>query len=345
MRSTTELTQEIEASVSSHDYVLLERIGEGAFGVVYKVDSRRYPGEAFVVKVMLHPTGSSAIIDDTEFQALLKLSHPNVLHLYAQWVSENCFYLVLEYAPNGSLLDLVRKNGPLNRTALRIWGRQILDALVYCHTRHFFHGDIKPGNILLDAHGRIKLADFGLAGRMTGEGKVPVKGSLPYMSPELLAGRSRDPFANDIWALGITFYQLLFRKLPWKSVDRRGITREIAGGVIALPSTLEVKLFTTLNTMLRDDPNIRPTAEQVLQMPAFTSGKEVKSGGMSSLAALGTATLSLTTGKIGISQRAKSQRQNNQAPQYDVCAYNPDADIDKLGLGSFSTEDSVNEPT
>jgi serine/threonine protein kinase len=180
---------------------------------------------------------------------------------------------------------------------------------------------------------------------MTGEGKLPVKGSLPYMSPELIVGQSRDPFANDIWALGITFYQLMIGRLPWTSSDKSGITREISKAVISLPLKLEPKVFSTLNAILREDPNARPTAEQILQMPGFEIGKDTRRGSLSSLATIGSATLSLTSGRMVVGpQRVKGQRKSNHQPQYDVCVYNPDADLDKLGLRSIPTEVSVNHP-
>jgi serine/threonine protein kinase len=287
-----EFTQEIQDSLSSHDYTLLEQIGAGGFGIVFRVESHRYPGESFVAKVMLY-SPDTLTASEKELDILLTLSHPNILRVYAHWLSEHCCFVILEYAPKGSLHSFIQVNGPVSTIQFKIWGRQILEALNYCHSRKVFHGDIKPANLLLDTWNRIKLADFGLSGRVTDRWLTPGCGSMPYMSPEMILKCCDDPLASDVWALGVTLYQIAVGRLPWQSQKRAELSREIALGVVRLPPNLDPKIAQAIGAILKVEAGMRMRLPDLLKLPAFTIGSDVRRSSASALIAAGRGTVGL----------------------------------------------------
>jgi serine/threonine protein kinase len=264
-----DLLPEVESSLQEHNCELIGQVGVGASAVVYKVRDVRYPTSYFVAKVLRRANESDSIIDNTEFATLISLSHPNILPLYAMWASDHFHFIVLEYAPGGSLSDFLENSGALPLPAFRAAARQLLEALAYCHSLSVFHGDIKPANILLDAYGRVRLADFGFGGRAERGEPLQIRGSLPYMSPELVRGRATNAFANDIWALGVTFFELVTGRLPWSTQNKGEAIREIASGRVVFPPDMDPKLGVALGRAFDVNPKARATAEQLLLMPAF----------------------------------------------------------------------------
>jgi serine/threonine protein kinase len=302
MEFTPELEREILDSLTANSYEPECRLGSGSFGVVYKVKSLRWENQEFVVKAML----SQHSLDNSEFEVLLGLSHPHILRLYQQWFTDHCHCMTLEYAPGGSLADVLKTSGPLQRPMFRAIAEQSLIALDYCHSCNFFHGDIKPANILLDAHGRVKLADFGCAGKRTEHGALPIQGSLAYMSPELVRGRSKNGPANDIWALGITFYELVTGRLPWQSKDKTALSAEIMAGFIGFPQTMDSKLRFALQRMLDGSAGRRATADQLLLMPVFMAEPDARKELAAPFLAAAVNTLGLRAAHTHVGRSSKS---------------------------------------
>jgi serine/threonine protein kinase len=98
-----------------------------------------------------------------EFEVLKKLVHPNIINLYSLLSIDQKDFLVLEYCSEGSLQQLIEKNGPIRPPKLYLYCSQLLSAVSYLHQNKIAHLDIKPSNILLDTYGRLKLADFGIS--------------------------------------------------------------------------------------------------------------------------------------------------------------------------------------
>ena len=268
----TPYRNEIIQTLAAQEYELLEEIGHGGYATVFKVLHRRYD-QIFCVKVMylLDEARLDKIIQSyqSEISSLMNLEHPNIIHIYNHFSSAHCYYIILEYCPNGSLHDLIERDPPKG-WVLQDMMKQILSAMAYCHAQHLCHRDIKPHNILIDKYGRLKLADFGLAKMF--ETKVSAKkcGSLCYMAPELVAGYSSvDPFACDIWALGITFYEMAFGCVPWVGRLRDQIQKEIITGSIGFPQNGDPLVF-VLRKMLCVEANRRAPLTSILQMPFFS---------------------------------------------------------------------------
>ncbi|MHB1344360.1 MAG: protein kinase domain-containing protein [Thermoleophilia bacterium] len=163
-----------------------------------------------------------------EGKAIARLSHPNLVTLIDRGGTEDSSYLVFEYVEGRSLKDLLKSSGPLEpRDAGQIAG-QIAEGLAHAHAQGIVHRDVKPHNVLLDAEGRTKLTDFGIATveewtRVTREGSIV--GSSRYMAPEQVQGRPVDQ-RTDLYSLGIVLYEMLTGAPPFQGSSIAEVGRQ-----------------------------------------------------------------------------------------------------------------------
>lgn len=273
--------EEIVTTLESHNYELKEKIGSGGYASVFKCRQVKYK-EIFCVKIIElqeDSSGNLAISFLSEIQTLVKIIHPNIITIFDHFQSKHCFYLILEYCPNGSLFDLISQKGQISKEKLVDLYKQILQATNYIHSIGIAHRDIKPRNILFDMHNRPKLADFGLAEFYKTNQKEREKfgGSLPYMAPELVMIQEFNPEAVDVWALGISFYEMATGSLPWASSQ---VKTEILSGFICFPNDLDEQITFLIKKMLQHDPERRPSCKQLLDFPIFNEMKQHSSPSM-----------------------------------------------------------------
>ena len=225
-------------------YHIIEQIGEGGMGVVYKAYDTRL--ECEVAVKFLH-TGLMAAADqdraqkrfEREAKAVAQLTHPNIVGVTDYGEHEGARYLVMTYYPGGTLKE--KQGSPMGyREAARILipvGR----ALQYAHGRNVIHRDVKPSNILITESGEPMLTDFGVAKildavdgqTLTGTG-VGV-GTPPYMAPEQGLGKEIDGRA-DIYALGVVFYELVTGRAPYKAETPIGVLMQTISDPLPRPS-------------------------------------------------------------------------------------------------------------
>lgn len=219
-------------------YVIEALIGRGSMGAVYRAVHKRL--ERQVAIKLLPPEVAAregmAARFEQEARAMAKLSHPNIvaLHDFGQ-TTEDHLYIVMEYVDAADLSRIIHgeQGGMDVPQALAVVG-QVCDALQYAHERGFVHRDIKPGNVLVDTEGRVKIADFGLAKLLdapaadTGTASDPLTmtgravGTPDYTAPEQLKGGAIDHRA-DLYSLGVMFYEMLTGELPrgaWREPSR-----------------------------------------------------------------------------------------------------------------------------
>lgn len=263
--------EEIRATLQTRGFELLNPIGNGGFATVFTVRSLRYD-QIFCVKIIDTSEKTQTVENlvssfHAELDVLMKLTHPNVVSIFDHFASENCYYLILEYCPNGSIKDVLRE-GKLEGDHLREWMTQLLKGMIYIHSQKISHRDIKPQNILIDQYGRPKIVDFGLA-QLDGS-LTRFCGSLPYMSPELVAKKpDSDPYLADVWALGVTFYYMVFGTSPWTKKLPKEIASEILSGCIMIPGNIDPNLAQLLHRMLEVEPKKRGSMESLMEMPYF----------------------------------------------------------------------------
>jgi predicted ATPase/predicted Ser/Thr protein kinase len=199
-------------------YKLIERIGEGGFGVVYRAEQPSVDREV-AIKVILpefadHPDFVRRF--EAEARMVAKLEHPHIVPLYDYWRDEGGAFLVMRWLRGGSLGDAL-KSGPWEIEAVGHVLEHIADALSIAHEHGVIHRDLKPENILLDEAGNAYLTDFGIAKDLGGEGLTQIGkivGSVDYLSPEQAKGEEVTP-QSDIYGLGVLLYEMLTGEHPF----------------------------------------------------------------------------------------------------------------------------------
>src|SRR3954451_12446419 len=144
------------------------------------------------------------------------LSHPNIVSIYDRGEAEGTYYIAMEYLEGRSLKELIVARGPAPLTVAVEYARQIVSALRFAHRHGIVHRDIKPHNVMVDAEGRVKVTDFGIAragtSQMTEAGSIV--GTAQYLSPEQARGTNVDQ-RSDLYSLGIVLYELLTGTVPF----------------------------------------------------------------------------------------------------------------------------------
>ncbi len=199
-------------------YRLLEQIGEGAFGVVYRAIQPQVGREVAVKSIHPELANQPDFVRrfEREAQLVARLEHPHVVPLYDYWREPDAAYLIMRFLRGGSLEDLLGEGGlDVDRAAGIL--DQVASALAAAHRQGVVHRDVKPGNVLLDEDGNAYLSDFGVA---LGVG-VPeqttgtmIRGTPAYLSPEQIRLESLTP-SSDIYSLGIVLYEMLTGAHPF----------------------------------------------------------------------------------------------------------------------------------
>src|SRR5574340_272217 len=181
------------------NYRLVEKIGSGGFGSVFRAEHILID-RLVAVKLLLNVHFDTELDRDSfikEARVLEKLKHPNILHLLDVGIEDELLYIITEFATGGSLEELLQRQPsrilPLQETLVIL--SQIGDAIRYAHEQNVVHRDIKPSNILFDAQHQVLLADFGIATILTENNlkhTINIVGSPPYMAPELVDGDISD---------------------------------------------------------------------------------------------------------------------------------------------------------
>jgi serine/threonine protein kinase len=205
-------------------YELLEKLGEGGMGQVFKARHRlmeRVVALKVIHKHLLEHAGAVQRFE-REIKALARLSHPNIVRAeYADQVGDRHF-LVMEFIEGESLMDLVRKQGPLPIALACGYLAQAADALQHAHEQGLIHRDVKPSNLLVTPAGQVKVLDLGLARfredrpaneELTATGQA--LGTPDYMAPEQWEDTHSADIRADIYSLGCTLYHLLAGQPPF----------------------------------------------------------------------------------------------------------------------------------
>ncbi|HLE31101.1 MAG TPA: serine/threonine-protein kinase, partial [Bacteroidota bacterium] len=209
-------------------YKILEKLGEGGMGVVYKAQDTRLDRLVALKFLPDHVAVGSAELERfvQEAKAAAGLSHPNICTIYGIEEAEKKHFIVMEFV-DGQMLQ--EKKAALSMKQALDIGIQIADGLAAAHEKGIVHRDIKPENIMIRKDGRVQIMDFGLAklrgaSRLTKEGSTV--GTAGYMSPEQVQGLETD-HRSDIFSLGVLLYEMLTGQPPFKGVHETAISYEI----------------------------------------------------------------------------------------------------------------------
>jgi eukaryotic-like serine/threonine-protein kinase len=236
------------------DYSIIALAGAGGMGRVYKVQ-HVLTQRLEAMKVLSAEQASEAQIKrfEREMRALAKLSHPNIAALHNALHLENELILLMEYI-DGATLETLFSAGrvPLENGVGYI--KQVLAALEYAHRQGVVHRDVSPANIIVTTNGQAKLTDFGLA-KSYGDSLVTncgeILGSLPYMAPEQLKGKTQPDLRSDLYSVGAILYEHLTGQKPFGPHRRLAAAITDSESDPAAPSELEPGLAEEWDQVLR----------------------------------------------------------------------------------------------
>ncbi len=205
------------------DYVLLERLGRGGMGVVYKANQVSLK-RLVAVKMIL--AGQLAGEEDvarfrSEAESAASLDHPNIVQIYEVGEHQGRHYFSMRYVEGESLADRLKMSSLPAREAAHLI-EQVARAIAYAHGRGVIHRDLKPANILVDRQNQPHVTDLGLAKRVQGDNELTASGQVlgtpSYMPPEQAAGRLQEiSERSDVYSLGATLYALLVSRPPFQA--------------------------------------------------------------------------------------------------------------------------------
>ncbi len=268
----------IDAKISH--YQVLRQLGEGGMGEVYLAEDlnlrRRAALKILTPKYSSDPSFQARF--KLEAQAAANLNHPNIVTIYEIGEYEGRSFIAMEYVPGESLRTRITREKLSVRQVLDIV-LQICDGMAVAHGAGIVHRDLKPANILINADGKVKIVDFGLA-KVLGASKLTksgiMMGTLPYMSPEQVRGEELD-HRSDIFSMGVVLYELLTRDLPFQGESEYVVMNSI---VSQEPRPLAVYnpdippgLQDIINTALAKD--LRKRYQQIEELAAALKSVEV----------------------------------------------------------------------
>ena len=232
------------------NYRLVSLLGQGGYTEVYLGQHLRLELQAAIKVLHTYLTGQEAEHFYQEAQTIAKLMHPSIVRVFDYDVQEGIPFLVMDYAPGGSLRRRYPRGSLVPLPQIVSTVKQVASALQYAHERKFIHRDVKPENMLIGRHEEVLLSDFGLAALAHSTGSLSAQeavGTLPYMAPEQIEGHPRA--ASDQYALGVVVYEWLCGARPFE-----GSVSEVMAQHLSLPPP-----------PLRERmPTISPEVEQVV---------------------------------------------------------------------------------
>lgn len=249
-------------------YEILDKLGEGAMGVVYRARDSAL-GRVVALKMLSAELGGEDEIHQRfqrEVEAVGRLSHPNIVTVYDMGDSGGQLYMAMELLEGDDLRRLIERRVEIpvvDRVRILV---QICEGLAYAHSRGVIHRDIKPANILVTAQGRVKILDFGLA-RVATRATITrhglILGTPDYMSPEQAMGRTVD-HRSDLFSAGSVFYEFLSFTKPFRGKTLHSVLYQILSEepepLLTLGPHLPTRLAHVVYGMLRKEPEKRQSS-------------------------------------------------------------------------------------
>ncbi len=251
---TGDLDSSIHPGIRIREYVILDELGNGAFGSIYRAHQPSVDREV-AIKVILPRYANEPEFRqrfESEARLVARLEHPHIVPLYDYWRDASGAHIVMRWLRQGSLQQRIEQ-GPMALVDVRRLLDQITSALAATHRQGIVHRDLKPANILLDELGNAYLSDFGIAKDMEVDARLTLPGTLmgspAYMAPEQLRGEAVS-VQSDIYSLGIILFELLSGKLPFEA-------RNVA-------TLIQQQLNTPLPSLHEVRPDLPPEIDRIL---------------------------------------------------------------------------------
>src|ERR1017187_3414905 len=281
-----------EAGARIGDYQVVERIGAGGMGAVYKVRNL-ITDRVEAMKVLLPDLRQATDLAERfsrEIKVHASLVHPNIAALHTAVRVEHQLLMIMELVEGVSLAERLRQ-GPIQVLESVGYTCQVLSALSYAHERGIIHRDIKPANIMVTPSRTVKLMDFGIATTTGGSGKLQNRltatgmalGSVHYMSPEQVKAGAPDA-RSDLYSLGVTLYEMITGQCPIQGNSEYEIMAAHLALVPPSPSELNPFLPPALSAIIlkamekRPDDRFQTAAEFRASLESLLAGATPSSG-------------------------------------------------------------------
>ena len=242
-------------------------LGSGAYGRVYLVRHNETK-EEYALKVIekkkLRNMYENFDIIYNEIKIQSKLEHPNIIKLYSMDETDNEINIIMEYAKNGNLYQLITRNktGFSEKIAFQYF-IQVVNAVYFLHENQIIHRDIKPENLLIGENNTIKLCDFGWAKNLSLKNRSSYCGTVEYMAPEIIESENYD-YSVDIWSLGILLYELLMGHSPFKDKTTKNTIVNIKLHELKFDKEISEDCKDLINKLLEENKEKRLNIKDIL---------------------------------------------------------------------------------
>lgn len=353
-----------------NNYLLAQKIGTGSSSKVYLgIDGEKKYAIKRISLTNLSRKSNGIMQLEREIRLMHIFNHSNILkiHEVLHSISNNYVYLVLEHAECGSIGSLIDKGYHFQLDSIRSIIKQISSALSYIHSKGYVHQDIKPANILLKSDGKVLLADFGIGHSFLSASTVV--GTPAYQAPEAIVDNiDLDEYEYDesfhtsnkedesyeesakedeecpqlreeIWALGISLYQLIFNELPYTGENLYEIVSTIKSTPLVFPYDIDPEIEKLLRKMLAVDPQNRISLEDLMNDPFVKDAPDLVPEKFDDYISS-----ELTDNSIPLSYKSLSSEKENNIIQIDALKCGDDYSFAQVALSMQSKLLQIHAP-
>ena len=261
-------------------YELGQLLGEGSFSKV-KMGKDSNDGKKYAIKIIEKiELAEQNLVEQMkrEIAVMKLLKHSNIVGLKEVLQTEGHIYLVLELITGGELFDKIVEQKRFDEDTARKYFQQLILGVQYCHEQGIVHRDLKPENLLLDAHGVLKISDFGLANLQRGGVGLgstlldTICGTPNYVAPEVLHERGYNGMAADVWSCGVILFVMLAGYLPFDDQELNKLFRKIERGEYRMARCIGAGPSRLINQILVTSPADRLTTLGITEDEWFKVG-------------------------------------------------------------------------